>query len=109
MKKYISLLRQLKCCENKDIISESLLRHLAILIGCFSLDDLKIVCKKSSNMHSEIIEKFETTNDNIKSISTIEMDNTILQLKGLTYNKSKFILIKNKSGSTCLAYNNKNF
>ena len=109
MKKLVSHLRQLKCCENKDIITESLLCHLLILIGCFSLDDLKIVCKKSSKMHSEIIEKFEITNDNIKNISTIEMDKTILQLKGLTYNKSRFILIKTESGSTCLAYNSKNF
>ena len=110
MKKTVEIIKQLSESIQPDTLTSNTIENVSALLQCFNVNDLIFLSVNSSKLHLDTISKLKKSNVNISNISTISLNNQqTFYLKGLIYNKSKFIIFEDNNDDVYLIYNKKNF
>lgn len=110
MKKTVEIIKQLSSSKRPETLNCNITENVSGLLHCSNVDDLIFLSVNSSQLHLDTISKLNESNVNILNISTISLNNQqTFYLKGLVYNKSKFIIFEDNNDDVYLIYNKKNF
>ena len=110
MKKTVEIIKQLSSSKRPETLTSNTIENVSGLLQCFNVDDLIFLSVNASHLHLDTISKLNESNVNILNISTISLNNQqTFYLKGLVYNKSKFIIFEDNNDDVYLIYNKKNF
>ena len=110
MKKLVEIVKQLSVSNCPDTLTTNTVENISGLLHCSDINNLIFLSANSSQLHLDTISKLSSVNTAVSNISTISLNNQqTFCLKGLNYNKSKFIIFEDNNDNVYLIYNKNNF